>query len=166
MTIREFWRRTYTLPRIALACAGLAALLNIGSYLGLSLRAIGGSVMALHGAVLILGLVLVGRTAQERVLAVWRRGSPVETDPLPRRLIWAAGGAAVYMVALIVGVAVIYGEGHAEVRDGREVWIVGNSVARSLPPGTVEAFSAVRAPRRATDPWRSSGRSISPTAAP
>jgi hypothetical protein len=142
LTIREFWRRTYTLPRAALACATISAALNVSSYAGLGIDWAGGALSVVHLAVMALGLALFVRSGYERTLSVLRRRAQVDVDPMPRRLIWSTVASFGYLVALLIGIAVVYGEGFAEVRDGREVWVVGSSVVRTLPEGSVDAHHA------------------------
>ena len=142
MTIVEFWRRTYKLPRAALLCAAIAIVLNIGSYIGLTIRSAGGSPMAVHALILVLAVVFMGRAALESVLTLRKPGLEVDGVPIPRSLVWLAVGALVYTIATVAHIAVVYGEGSAELRDGREVWVVGNAVVRTLPPGTVQAHAA------------------------
>ena len=102
-----------------------------------------GSILAgVHVAVMALGVALFVRSGYERTLTVLRPRASIDVDPLPRRLIWLTAASCAYFVALLVGMAVVYGEGFAEVRDGREVWVVGNSVVRTLPAGFVEAHQA------------------------
>lgn len=142
LTIREFWRRTPKLPRTALILAVIAGILNAGSYVGLTIESASSGLTGIHAVILILGVTQLVRAGYERMLTGWRRGVRVDADPLPKWLIWSTVGAMLYMVGLIVGVAVAWGEGSAQIRDGREVWVVGNRVVRTLPPGSVDAFSA------------------------
>jgi hypothetical protein len=142
LTIREFWMRTHTLPRAALACAAISAALNVSSYAGLRMNWAGGVLSVVHLAVMALGLALFVRSGYERTLSVLRRRAHVDGDPVPRGLIWLTVASLAYLVALLIGIAVVYGEGFAEVRDGREVWVVGSSVVRTLPAGSVDAHHA------------------------
>ena len=142
LTIREFWRRTPKLPRTALILAVIAGILNAGSYVGLTIESASSGLTGIHAVILILGVTQLVRAGYERMLTGWRRGVRVDADPLPKWLIWSTVGAMLYMVGLIVGVAVAWGEGSAQIRDGREVWVVGNRVVRTLPPGSVDATGA------------------------
>ena len=142
MTIREFWSRTYSLPRAAIVCAGIAAVLNVLSYFQLTMRWAGGGLGVVHIAVMALGFALFVRTGYERFRSVFRREEPVDLDPLPKPLIWLTVASLAYLLVLVITIAAVHGEGFAEVRDGREVWVVGNSVVRTLPAGSVDEHQA------------------------
>jgi hypothetical protein len=141
VTIREFWSRAYTLPRAAIVCAAIAALLNALSYFGFTMNWAGG-LGAIHVAIMLLGLAALVRAGYERMRSAFRRKVRPDPDPLPKGLIWLTVASLAYLVALIIMLAAVYGEGFAEVRDGREVWVVGNSVVRTLPPGSVAEHNA------------------------
>ena len=142
MTIQEFWRSTFTIPRAALVAATVAGFLNLGSYAGLTMSWAGGALGVVHLAITVLGFALVGRIGVHHALS-WR-GAGVRhgTTALPWRLIWSAVVAAGYLLVVCVGFVMVYGEGNAEVRDGREVWVNGSSVVRTLAPGSVATFDA------------------------
>ena len=55
---------------------------------------------------------------------------------------WGTVASLGYMLALFLGLFAVYGEGNAEVRDGREVWVVADSVVRALAPGAGRTFDA------------------------
>jgi hypothetical protein len=143
MTIRDFWRSASPAPRAAMVCATAAAVLNVSSYAGVGMRWAGGSFALLHLAIMALGFFLFARIAVHHRLA-WRAGGwrPPAT-PLPRQLVWAAVASLGYMLVLFFGRLAAYGEGNPEVRDGREVWVAGDSVVRALAPGAVARFDAV-----------------------
>ena len=142
MTIREFWHSTFAGPRTALVCAAIASVLNLGSYAGLGMSWAGGVFGIVHLAIMALGLLLFDRLAVHHRLSWNADGWRPESTPLPRRLIWAAVASLGYLLALFLGLFAIYGEGTAEVRNGREVWVAGDSVVRALAAGSVARFDA------------------------
>ena len=126
-----------------MVCVAAAALLNLSSYAGLRMSWAGGVLGLVHLALMALGFVLFARIAVHHRLS-WRAGGwrLQSTTPLPPLLVWAAIASLVYMVALFFGFVGVYGEGSAELRNGREVWVAGDSVVRALPPGSVATFDA------------------------
>lgn len=142
MTIQDFWRSTFTAPRAALVCTAIAGVLNLGTYAGLRMSWAGGAFALVHLAIIALGFFLCARITVHHRLS-WRAGGwRPDTTPLPRRLIWGVVASLGYMLALLLGLFAVYGEGNAEVRNGREVWVAGDSVVRALAPGSVAMFEA------------------------
>ena len=142
MTTAEFWRSTYVTPRAALACAAVGVLLNAGSYLGLAMSGTSVLLVVPHLVLMVLGFLLTARIALHHSLA-WRAGGErPRTTPLPPRLVWGTVAALGYLL-LVAGIFVAtYGEGGAELRNGQEVWMNGETVVRVLPPGSVALFDA------------------------
>jgi hypothetical protein len=142
VTIREFWHSTFTAPRVAIVCAAIASALNLGSYTGLGMTWANGVFGVVHLAIMALGFLLFARLALHHRLS-WRAGGwRPEVTPLPRRLVWGTVASFAYMLALFLGLFAVYGEGNAEIRNGREVWVVADSVVRALAPGSVATFDA------------------------
>jgi hypothetical protein len=101
-----------------------------------------GPLGVVHLAIMACGFALFGRIGLHHS-RVWRaNGLRPSTRALPSRLVWSTVAAAGYLAILAVAFVAVYGEGNAEVRGGHEVWINGNSVVRTLAPGSVEAFNA------------------------
>ena len=142
MTIRDFWRSTFIAPRVAIVCAATAGVLNVSSYAGLGVSWAGGLFALVHLAIMALGFFLFARIAVHHRLSWRASGWRPDTSPLPRQLIWGAVASLGYMLALFVGLSALYGDGSAEVRNGREVWVAGDSVVRALAPGSVATFEA------------------------
>ena len=127
---------------MALVCAALAAALNLGSYAGLGMSFAGGVFAVVHLAIMALGFLLFALIGMHHRLS-WRAGGwQPDTTPLPARLIWGAVVSFGYMLVLFLGVLSAYGAGAAEIRNGREVWVVGDSVVRALAPGGVATYNA------------------------
>jgi hypothetical protein len=95
-----------------------------------------------HLAIMASGFALFWRTGLHHSLAWRARGVQPDTIALPRRLIWGTVASAGYLAVVVLVFIAVYGEGNAEVRDGREVWVNGHSVVRTLAPGSVAAFNA------------------------
>ena len=127
---------------MALMCAAVAAALNLGSYAGLGISFGGGVFTIVHLAIMALGLILFALIGVHHRLS-WRAGGwQPDTTPLPARLIWGTVVSFSYMLVLLLGVSSMYGAGAAEIRNGREVWVVGDSVVRALAPGGVATYDA------------------------
>jgi hypothetical protein len=142
VTVREFWDSTLAAPRVALACAAIAATLNVGSYAGLGMSFAGGAFAIVHLVIVLLGFALFVRIAQHHVLAIRAGDVRPETTARPARLVWATVAALAYVLVLFLGLFAAYGEGNAEFRGGREVWVVRDSVVRVLRPGSVAVLDA------------------------
>ena len=140
VTVREFWDSTFAAPRAALACAAIAATLNVGSYAGLGMSFAGGAFAIVHLVIMALGFALFVRISQHHMLAIRAVGVRPETTVRPARLVWATVAALAYV--LFLGLFAAYGEGNAEFRGDREVWVVRDSVVRVLNPGSVAVFDA------------------------
>jgi hypothetical protein len=140
--MREFWRRTFLLPRIALACAGVAVVLNLASYAGLQMRGLGASFALIHVVLIALALVLMVRAVYHRWLALQNSGNVPTRVPIPPALIWATILSFIYFLLLFFGMFAHYGEGGAEVRGAQEVWVVRDRVTGILAPGSVARFEA------------------------
>jgi len=95
-----------------------------------------------HLVIMALGFLLFARIALHHRLSWRASGWRPETTPLPRWLMWGTVASFAYTLALFLGLLAVYGEGSAEVRDGREVWVAADSVVRALPPGSVATFDA------------------------
>jgi hypothetical protein len=102
----------------------------------------GGLFALVHLAIMTLGFLLFARIAVHHRLSRRAGGWRPDSTPLPRQLLWGAVASLGYMLALFLGLFAVYGEGSAEVRDGREVWVIGDSVVRALAPGSVATFDA------------------------
>lgn len=142
MTIPEFWRSTFTSSRAALVCAAVAVVLNVASYLGLTMSWAGGALAVPHLVIMVLGFVLFARIAVHHSLALRTAGERPRTTPLPPWLVWGTVAALAYLLLVAVIFIAVYGEGGAEVRNGQEVWMNGETVVRALPPGSVATFDA------------------------
>ena len=142
VTVREFWDSTFAAPRAALACAAIAATLNVASYAGLGMSFAGGAFAIVHLVIVALGFALFVRIAQHHVLAIRAADVRPETTARPARLVWATVAALAYVLVLSIGLFAASGEGNAEFRGGREVWVVRDSVVRVLKPGSVAVFDA------------------------
>jgi len=140
--MRDFWRPTFLLPRAAMCVAALAALLNLASYAGLTMRGPFEPIVAVHLVVMVLGFALFVRILFHHVVAVRALGVRVRSSPVPKALIVATVLALVYLLVLSAWVLVTYGEGSPVYRDVQEVWVVGGNVARTLSPGSVETYAA------------------------
>ena len=102
----------------------------------------GGVFALVHLAIMGVGFFLFARIAIHHRCS-WRAGGwRPESTPLPRRLIWGAVASLGYVVALFLGLFAVYGEGNAEVRNGREVWVAGDSIVGALAAGSVATFDA------------------------
>ena len=140
MTVREFWRDSGGLARTALAVALFALALNAGTYVGLRARGPFAALHALHGVVILLGVALFFAVGWAELRSAGRRSRSIDPSPapivrLPRSLVAGAVGAGVYLAALVAYAAVAIGEGGADVRDGRDVWVHAGRVVRDLRPG-------------------------------
>jgi hypothetical protein len=120
----------------------VAVVLNAGSYLGLGMSWIGGAFAIIHLVLMVLGFVLFARISLHHSLAWRAAGTRIHATPLPVRLIMGTIAALIYLLVTALAVFVIYGEGSAEVRNGQEVWVNGDSVVRTLAPGSVAAFDS------------------------
>ena len=120
----------------------MATALNVASYTAAGARTPTSIMIVLHVAVMLLVLTLFARLVYERLLSGLRRAVVQASDPLPKSLVWLTVGALVYVLTLMAITAATYGEGAAEIRNGQEVWVVGNLVKRTLEPGSVAAFQA------------------------
>ena len=140
--MREFWHRTFLLPRIALACASVAVVLNLASYVGLQIRALGASFAVIHVVLMALAAVLMVRAVNHRWLALQNSGNSPTRVPIPQALIWATALSFIYFLLLFFGMFAHYGEGGAEVRGGQEVWVVRDRVTGILAEGSVARFEA------------------------
>jgi hypothetical protein len=134
----DFWRATFTIPRVALVCAVVAGALNVGSYVGLPMS---GPLAVVHLAIMACGVALFCRIGLHHALAWHAKGVRPSTRALPWRLIWSTVAAAGYLAVVALAFVAAYGEGSAEVRGGREVWVNGGEVVRTLVPGSVAAFN-------------------------
>jgi hypothetical protein len=122
-------------------CAVLAGFLNAGSFVGLTMGSAGGSVGLVHLAVMALGITLFLRVAYHQLFALrYPRVQPA-TNSLPSGLVWGAVASLCYTMAMVAWLVIRFGEGGAEVHDGREVWVNGGRIVRDLPPGSVAAFA-------------------------
>lgn len=138
----EFWRRTFLLPRIALACAGIAVVLNLASYAGLQMRGFGASFALIHVTLMALIIVLIVRGVYHRWLDLQNSGDKPIRVPIPPVLIWATVLSFIYLLLLFFGMFAHYGEGGAEVRGAQEVWVMRDQVTEILAPGSVARFEA------------------------
>ena len=140
--MQEFWHRTFLLPRIALACAGVTVVLNLASYVGLQMRGLGVSFALIHVVLMALAFVLMVRAVYHRWLALQNSGNNPTRVPIPPVLIWATVLSFIYFLLLFFGMFAHYGEGGAEVRGAQEVWVVRDRVTGILAPGSVAHFEA------------------------
>ena len=142
LTIREFWQQAARLPRAALACAGLSAVVNVASYAGLTMSWAGGSLAVVHLVVMGLFLAMFVKVLEHNSLA-WRNpGTHPARVSLPSRLRWAAAASLLYTIALFAWLGSTYSEGAPELRDGVEVWVAADSSVTALAPGATAAFEA------------------------
>ena len=95
-----------------------------------------------HLAVMACGFVLVWRIGLHHSLAWRAKGVRPSTGALPWRLILSTAAAAGYLATVAIAFVAVYGEGSAEIRGGREVWVNGETVVRTLAPGSVAQFNA------------------------
>jgi len=106
------------------------------------MNGLGGPLVMLHLATMALMAILFVRTAVHHRLGFRARGVRPARPPLPPALIWLACGALAYFLLVFLLPFATHGEGWAELRDGREVWVTRDSVVRALPAGSVAAFDS------------------------
>ena len=83
---------------------------------------------------------LVGR--QLKYWAVRAGAIEMPAFDVPRWVVWGAAFAMAYMLLMFFWLFAVYGEGSPELRNGREVWIVRDSVVRVLAPGSISTLEA------------------------
>ncbi len=142
MTLRAFWDRTFLVPRIALLCAAVALACNIASYAGLGMRGPFEFLALVQLILMALMFVLFVRIFQHNYWR-WRVGD-IQTAPInvPRIIVFGAASALIYLLALGYFGIKIYGEGYPELREGREVWVIHDSVTQVLVPGSIALHDA------------------------
>ena len=99
------------MTRTALVCALIAAALNVASFVGPTSLVPSSLLVIMHAAVLLLFVTFFVRAGYERMRSAWRRDPEKTDDPLPRPLVWLAVAALVYFLGVLIGTAVVYGEG-------------------------------------------------------
>ena len=140
--LRDFWRNTYLLPRVALLVAAIAAAANLGSYAGLSMRVrYGGVLAAVHVGILLLGVVTFVRVALHHLLAIRTLGARVSAAPVPRSVALLTVAALLHVFGVLLWFFFTYGEGGAQYRDGQEVWVLNDRVTKVLPAGSIAVFA-------------------------
>ena len=138
-SIREFLVNTTVLARLALGVALAAGTANAASFVGLTMRDFE-AIAVLHIFVMTLGFILFARIALHHSLS-WRfPRANVRDRKIPRWLFWSAAASLAYVVAMFASMG-RYGDGNAEVRDGREVWVRPDSTMVELPSGSVSAYA-------------------------
>lgn len=121
--------------------AAIAAAANVGSYAGLSMRGQYSWLGAVHGIIMLLGLMTFLRVGLHHYLAVRAFRTRVSSAPLPKHALLLTIGALLYVLGVVAWLIVTYGEGGPELRDGQEVWVNHGRVVRALPPGTIAEFA-------------------------
>lgn len=142
VTIRQFWHRTFLLPRIALATAGVSVLLNLGSYAGLTMRGPFEPLAIMHLIVMALGFALFIRIGYHHWLSFRAPTMRKLDSPVPARLVALALVSILYFLVVFAVLGTSWGEGGAEVIDGRSVWVHADTVIRVLKPGEAHRYDA------------------------
>lgn len=125
-----------------MCCALIGLVANAASYVGLSLRPPFEGLALVHITVVVLGFVLFIRLVQLKYWAVRAGAIEMPAFDVPRWVVWGAAFAMAYMLLMFFWLFAVYGEGSPELRNGREVWIVRDSVVRVLAPGSISTLEA------------------------
>jgi hypothetical protein len=139
--LRAFWRSASLLPRAALAVLAAAVAAHALSLLGVGWEAVPGLWVSLHLAVMALVLALFAGGLYEAALSP-RRSFARDPVPVPRHLVGLSVVFVAYAIAWLVGSFLSFGEGAAELRDGRYVWVLRGAVAREITRAEYRTFDA------------------------
>ena len=128
VTVQDFWRESSVWPRTALVVGSLAALVNVGTFFGLTAHGGWAWILSLHAIVIVLGIHLVLRKAYHLAFSKSWLSVPRRIAMFPRLLLALAAVSLAYM--LVLGYrSNLSADGAPEFRDGRSVRIAhGNEV--------------------------------------
>jgi len=142
--MRTFWNKAGFISRIALVCAGISALVNAATFLGVGAHGPMAAFFLMHLVAMALFFVALIRTGYHHSL-YFKRGTGVgplpgfETvEPLFLPVVFALG----YLL-LNFSSASSYGEGYPELTGDQYSWVRGGVVMRSMELAEVTKHEAL-----------------------